>query len=83
MILFDLRFEGELLLLTINVELNLSSPDINMSICYAQERPTQNERRLGVDFNVEYDEVDGNEEIPDSHRDIFCYSHGIADRLVC
>ena len=82
MILFDLRFEGELLLLTINVELNLSSPDINMSVRCAQEWPTQNERRLGVDFHVEYDEVDGNIEIPDFHRDILCYSRGILDRLV-
>jgi len=29
--LFDLRFEGELLLLAIDVELDLSGPDINMA----------------------------------------------------
>ena len=80
--MFDLRFEGKLLLLAINVELNLSSSDINMGICYAQEWPAQDERCLGVNFHVEYDEVDGNEEIPDFHQDIFCYSRGIADRLV-
>ena len=55
--LFDLRFEGELLLLAINVELNLSSPNNNMSVCCAQEWPAQDERRLGVDFHVEHDEV--------------------------
>jgi len=69
--LFDLRFESELLLLTINVELNLSSPDINMSVCCAQERPARNEWRLGVDFHVENEEVDGNEEIPNLDRLLF------------
>ena len=80
--LFDLRFEGELLLLAIDVELDFSGSDINMGICCALEWPAQNERCLGVDFHVEYDEVDGNEEIPDFHRGIFSYSHGIADRLI-
>ena len=80
--LFDLRFEGELLLLTINVELNFSSSDIDMGVCCTQERPAQDERRRGVDFHDENDEVDGNKEIPDFHRDILCYSHGIADRLI-
>ena len=70
--LFDLRLEGELLLLA-----------IDMGVCCTQERPAQDERRLGVDFHVELDEVDGNKEIPDLHRDILCYSHRVADRLVC
>ena len=67
--LFDLRLEGELLLLAIDVELDLSGPDINVGVCCAQEQPAQDEWRLGVDFHVEYDEVDGNKEIPDFHRD--------------
>ena len=81
--LFDLRLEGELLLLAINVELDLSSSNINMGICCAQEWPAQDERCIGVDFHVEYDEVDGNEEIPDFHWNIFCYSRGVADHFVC
>ena len=80
--LFNLRFEGEPLLLAIDVELDLSGPDINLGVCSAQERPAQDERRLGVDFHVEYDKVDGNKEILDFHRDILCYSRGIADRLI-
>jgi len=80
--LFDLRFEGELLLLAIDVELDFSGPDINVGICCTQERPAQDERRLGVDFHVEHDEVDGNKEIPDFHWDILCYSRGVADRLI-
>ena len=80
--LFDLQFEGELLLLAIDVELDLSGPDINMGVCCAQEWLAQDERRLGVDFHVEYDEVDGNKEIPNFHRDILCYSRGIADCLI-
>ena len=80
--LFNLRFEGELLLLAIDVQLDLSSSDIDVGVCCAQEWPSQDERRLGVDFHVENDEVDGNKEIPDFHRDILYYSHGIADRLI-
>ena len=80
--LFDLRFEGELLPLAIDVELDFSGPDINVDVCCTQEWPAQDERRLGVDFHVEYDEVDGNEEILDSHRDILGYFRGIANRLV-
>ena len=75
-------FEGEPLLLAIDVELDLFGPDIDVGICCAQERPAQDERRLGVDFHVEYNEVDGNKEIPDFHRDILCYSRGIADHLI-
>ena len=80
--LFNLRFEGELLLLAIDVELGFFGPNINMGVCCAQEWSAQDEQRLGVDFHVEYDEVDGNKEILDFHRDILCYSCGIADRLV-
>ena len=80
--LFDLRLEGELLLLTIDIELNFSSSNINMGICCTQEWPAQDERRLGIDFHVEHDEVDGNKEILDFHRDILCYSRGVADRLI-
>ena len=74
--------KANFLLLAINVELNFSSSNNNMGVCCAQEWPAQDERRLGVDFHVEYDEVDGNEEIPNFHRDILCYSRGIADRLI-
>ena len=63
--LFNLRFEGELLLLTIDVELDFSGPDINMGVCCTQEQPAQDERCLGVDFHVKHDEVDRNKEIPD------------------
>ena len=77
LVLFDLQFEGELLLLAIDVKLNLSSSNINMGVCCAQEWPAQDERRLGVDFHVEHDEVDGNNEIPDFHRDILRYSRAI------
>ena len=69
--LFNLRFEGELLLLAIDVELDFSGPDINMGVCCTQERPAQNERRLGVNFHVKHDEVDGNKEILDFHNGIF------------
>ena len=80
--LFDLRFEGELLLLSIDVELDFSGPDINVGVCCAQEWSTQDERHIGVDFHVEYDELNGNKEISDFHQDILCYSRGIADRLI-
>ena len=80
--LFDLRLEGELLLQAIDVKLDLSSSDIDVGVCCAQERPAQDEWCLGVDFHVEYDEVDGNKEILDFHRDILCYSRKIVDRLI-
>ena len=80
--LFDLRFEGKFLLLAIDVELDFSGPDINVGVCCTQEWPAQDERHLGIDLHVEHDEVDGNKEIPDFHRDIFCYSRGIADHLI-
>ena len=66
--------------LTFGLKVNFSGSHINVCIRRTQERPSQNEGRLGIDFHVEYDEVNGNEEIPDSHQDIFCYSRGIADR---
>ena len=81
--LLDLWFEGKLLLLPIDVELDFSSSRINVGVCCTQERPTQDERRLGVDFHVEHDEVDGNKEILDFHRDILCYPCWIADHLIC
>ena len=59
-----------------------SGSDINVGVCCAQERPAQDEQHLGIDFNVEYDEVNGNKEIPDFHRDILYYSRGIADHLI-
>jgi len=80
--LFDLRFEGERLLLTIDVELNFSSSHINTCVCGTQEWPPKNERCLGVNFHVEDDEVDGNKEILDFHRDVLCYSRGIANQLI-
>ena len=67
----------------IDVELDFSGSDINMGICFAQEWPARDERRLGVDFHVEHDKVDGNKEVPDLLWDILYYSRGIADRLVC
>ena len=59
--LIDLRFEGKLLLLPIDVELDFSSSHINMCVCRTQERPSQDERGLGVNFHVEDDEINGNE----------------------
>ena len=46
--LFDLRSEGKLLRLPIDVELDFSGSHINVSIHGAQERPPQDERGLGV-----------------------------------
>ena len=69
--MFDLRFESELILLSIDVELDFSDSYIDVCICYAQERPTQDERHLGVDFHVENDEVDSNEEILNLDRLLF------------
>ena len=80
--LFDLRFEGDLLLLTIDVELDFSSSHIDTRVCCAQERPSQDERRLSVDFHVEGDKVDGNQEIPDFDRNVLRYSCRVTNRLV-
>ena len=81
--LFDLRSEGEPLRLPIDVELNFSGSDINVCICGTQEWPSQNEGRLGVDFHVEDDEINGNKEVPYFNRDVLCNSRGITDHLVC
>jgi hypothetical protein len=80
--LFDLRSEGEYLLLPIDVEQNFSSSHIDVCICRAQEQPSQNERGLGVDFHVENDKINGNEEIPYFHRNILGNSHGATNGLV-
>jgi len=80
--MFYLRSEGEPLCLPIDVELNFSGSDVNVCICGTQERPSQNERRLGVDFHVEDDEINGNKEVLDFYRDILCNSRGVTDRLV-
>ena len=80
--LFDLRLEGELLLLTIDVELDFSSSHIDTRVCCAQERSPQDERCLGVDLHVEDDEVDGNQEIPDFDRNVLRYSCRVTNRLV-
>jgi hypothetical protein len=80
--LFDLRFESDLLHLSIDVELDFSGSYIDVSVCCAQEWPAQGERRLGVVFHVENDEVDRNEEIPDFDRNVLCYCRRIANCLV-
>ena len=80
--LFDLRSEGEPLCLPIDIELDFSGSNINVCISGTQERPSQNEGRLGVAFQVEYDEVNGNEQVPDFNRDVLCNSRGVTDRLV-
>ena len=77
--MFDLRFEGKLLLLSIDVELDFSGSYIDVCICCALEQPAQDERRLGVEFHVENDEVDGNEEIPDLDQNVLRYSRGVAN----
>jgi hypothetical protein len=60
---FNLWSKGELLRLPIDVELNLSSSHIDVCICHSQERLSQNERSLGVDFHVEHGKINGDEEI--------------------
>ena len=77
--LFNLRLEGERLLLTIDVELNFSSSHIDTCVCGTQEWTPKDERCLGVNFHVEDDEVYGDEEIPDFHRNVFRYSRGVAN----
>ena len=62
--------------LSIDVELDFSISHIDVCVCCAQERPSQDERHLGVDFHVVNDEVDGNEEIPSLDRNVLCYSAG-------
>ena len=80
--LIDLRFEGKLLFLPIDVELEFSSSHINMCVCRTQERPSQDERCLGVDFHVVNDKVDGDEEIPKLHQNVLRNSYGVVNRLV-
>ena len=79
--LFDLRLEGKLLLLAIDVKLDLSSSDIDVGVCCAQERPAQDEWRLGVDFHVEHDEVDMNKEISLEYSMLFPRDSGPFDPL--
>ena len=80
--MFDLRLESECLLLTIDVELDFSGSHINVSIRRAQERPPQDERGPGVDFHVENDEIDKDEEILYFHRNVLRDPRGIVDRLI-
>jgi hypothetical protein len=40
---------------------------------------SQDERRLGVDFHVENDKVDGDKEIPDLDRNVLRNTCGVAN----
>ena len=62
----------------VDVELDYSGSHINMCNCHTQEWPSQDERRLSVDFHVENDKVDGDKEIPDLDRNILCNPRGVA-----
>jgi hypothetical protein len=44
--------------------------------------PPKNKRCMMTDIHLEYHEVHGYERILDSHRDIFCNSHRMPDRLI-
>ena len=66
----------------IDVELNFSSPHINVCILRTQERPSENERGLGVDFHVKDDKINRDKELPYFHQNILGNPHGITNRLV-
>jgi hypothetical protein len=77
-----LGFECECLLVPADVELYDPSCNNNHGSGGTQEWPPKNEWNLTTNINFEYQGVNRQERIPDSHRDIFRDSHWTPDRLI-
>jgi hypothetical protein len=81
--LFDtLGFESGCLLFPADVDLYDPSCNINRGSGGTQEWPPKNKQYLMIDIHFKHHEVHMHERIPDSHRDIFCDSHWMLDRLI-
>ena len=80
--LFWSWLESKSLFLAIDMEFNLSSFDINVCICSAQEGSPKNERCLHVLLHVKYYKIHRNKEVLYFYRNILSDSYRVVDRLV-
>ena len=74
--------EVKLFFFAIDIEVDFSGSNINLSSYSAQEGSPKDEGRFFCNLHVEHHEVDRDVAIPDFHRNIFRYPCWVADHRI-